>query len=1163
MNLKDDIASTSPTPTKSLESYFIVPPGFQKNTFFVGMQKKLQEIHQNLFDKRRCDGTVCVLIHGQPGVGKSHLAREYVHRYRGKFRGGIFWVPAKLREEIEQAFRIIYQKAVIGEMKEAGMSGTVDEGSWVESVKAWFEARHEWLMVFDGIVVDTDKDATALAGFIPDSRLSNIIYISHAKNIDSKQSLLRPHPIKVSVLRENDARRLLFEELHIAKPTEAEIKKATELVRKIGGLPLAINAISHRLADTNEPLTKFSIKSYSADPKMSGTYNPILNDLRQRGHIEAWNLIHILCFFGQHIPMEMVHLGLEALRTSVNIKTSEGDGKPDIDTTIGILRRYALIERNEPDDKESMSSSRDSLVDPEPIDMLKVHNVVQNFCCDSLHGRGSVSQWLGYAVGLFIDSYRKADTRIKQKPNPGRASDYRYYLVHGRRLRDHSLHYETRISSLEYMRNNLDLVLTEIEEEIRIREQSSSQECMSQAVQQVSIFDRTSSSSDSGPSMEDDIQTPPRDQYRPASFPQPGQNQYGFNVDQPSMDSPVSFRTKSPDADPRIVSNSPRLLLPPYPDDGYDSELELYHHSALEMQKIPSNSDTTRPAPLPRAQDVSKSLEDGWRPVQSSKKPKSARSNQHPHRDLGSFRSTLARPKLNRDAATGLVTRPIQERGEESGRRPRTPSDVLTALVDLQQRTTPPQSSGGAGRLFWQRRLPLLTPQQSTYADILSGQKSPLDLKSSTNIATTESSNSNKKSSPLDDAIQFTPPSPTPPSSRVDPYSQRRELSQSRGRGDRTTNIRQSSLLRSKFVLRSENMNPIYESNSQQQHQDHLPLGTNMNATNIPATSRPRSLGPHPNRSHVTYNLSNAARPRYSNENFHPNYYYSSPPPVQGSNQESLLTERHVTISTPINKCPFPIELSQTPRHIPSVYNSASQVSLSALRARMPPILSPHNFSSPVPPGYFSQPLSRQPSRQSHPSLPDTEPLGNYPSSLSPPPIHAFPSYFAQDRRHPPNTVISEPTDLPKRPSFIHIPSSPAQYLEDRAEALRGAGGWASHSQTASVDLSMSRSSSGPGFRIDGIPGDGLGLVSFDEPGLVQFGEHSPISVEDARRRTDDYKIYLLMMEDIARQRSRVEQKENRNDYGEERMAGERDEEERGRARTPYPDPRHASTIMR
>lgn len=1088
------------------------------------MERELQELDRHLFDKRRRDGTACVLIHGQPGVGKSHLVRQYVYRHRKKYTGGIFWIQAKLREEILMAFWAIYQGIVVRESVEARrLAWTRDEISWDETVKSWFESRHEWLIVFDGIVVDKDEDATALQGFIPDSENSSIIYISYAKNIESKQRLLRPYPIKVSALKVDDARKLLFKELHIKKPTEAEIKKATELAHQIGGLPLAINAISHRLADTNEPLTKFNIKSYSADPKMGGTYNKILNDLRERGYIEAWNLIHILGFFAQHIPMEMVNLGLKALRSpSVNVKTSEGDGKPDINITIGILRRYALIERNEPDDKESMSLTWDNLVGPEPIDMLKVHSVVQNFCCDSLHDRNALSQWLGAAVSLFAYSYRQADIRIKQKTEPGRISDYRYYLVHGRRLRDNSLHYESRACSLEKLRTELDEVLEKIEEEIRIREPTSSQESIIQGVHQISIFDRTSSSSESGPSIQDEVRTPNPERYRPAPPPLAGQNKYGFDADKPSLDSPASLRSLSFYASPRIATNSPRFLLPPYPDYGYESDLEHpYSQGALEMQKNPSDSTTARPPPpAPIGEMASHQDGDGWQIVPPSKKPKVVKPVRRLRRDLGSFRPTLASPALDRRTAAGSVARSAQETGEGSERRVRRTSDAFAALVEVQERTPPQSSSGaGGGKTFWQRRpsSPLSAPPpRTTYADVVAEESSQRGPKSrDTGIAGPATTTVNEALLPLDVNLKSSshtqPPSLSPP--RVTTKVQRDELSQSEVSGSKQRNTLHPSQSNVELVPRYENHEPVQQGNSQEQLQGpYLPLATNVGAINIPATLRPRSLGPHPNLHPKISRLSDSSPSRYTNVNFNPNYYhFSPPPPIEGSNQAPLSVEENVTISTSITKRQLPADYFQAPRHTPPFQTPTSQPSPNIFRARMPAEPSSYYYSSPsLPPGYSSQPLSPQPSHQSHPSLSETEPLRHQPYSLSPPQVNGFP-YFLPDReRHHPSSVLSDPTDLPKRPSFVHVPSSPIFNTEDNAETLRGAGGWALNSKSTPAELSMSRSSSGPGIRIDGYSGNGLGIVSFDAAGLMQFGEHVPISIEEARRRTYDYERRLV-----------------------------------------------------
>ena len=64
--MTDDATNTPPTTSKPTEPYFIVPPGFRPNTFFVGLEREYAELDKTLFGKRRHDGSACVLLWGQP-----------------------------------------------------------------------------------------------------------------------------------------------------------------------------------------------------------------------------------------------------------------------------------------------------------------------------------------------------------------------------------------------------------------------------------------------------------------------------------------------------------------------------------------------------------------------------------------------------------------------------------------------------------------------------------------------------------------------------------------------------------------------------------------------------------------------------------------------------------------------------------------------------------------------------------------------------------------------------------------------------------------------------------------------------------------------------------------------------------------------------------------
>ena len=1003
------------------------------------MAKEYQELDQRLFDKRRRDGTACVLLHGQAGSGKSHLARQYVNKNRNKFGGGVFWITAKSKEERYHSFWNLKQKVVCRDEPELcdGMNGN----DFVPVVKAWFERRQDWLMVFDGVTVEKDEDTTDVAKFVPDSRNSSIIYISRAQNLESKQRLLRPYPIKVGPLKEDDAKKLLFKELHIKRPTEAEKRKASELVRNIGGLPLAINAISHRLADTHEPLTKYKL-SYSADPAIEGTYNKILDDLKNLGHGEAWNLIHILCWFGHEIPVEMVHLGLRILRANVEVRASETGGRPDINTTFGELMRHALIERNDSDDNDSMSSSQNSLVNPDPIDMLNIHSVVQNFCCDSLNTKGMLPQWLEYAVKLFSFSYRQADVKIKQRPDTARVSDYRYYKVHGQRLWDHSLHYESSTQDLGFIREILKPTLSSIDDEIQQHEPSSSQESLKNGIFQISIFDRTSSSSDSGPG-------PITPDHRPTPPPLDNETLFGFPKGR-TADSPGAT---SAGRRPMIVDLSPRL--PTY-DTGYESEQEG-QPTARPMQHDLSGSTarTSSPSPAPPTPEV---LDGGWQVVSSARKPRKPRGRL----DLGSFRPTKVRPHVDMDRrnVSGSVTR-----SDPDGRHVRQTSPAFKSLKNVQSRSPPP-SRGGIASIFQRGPLgrnpapPDIPPvTQTTWAGVAAGRPGqPLQQENNS-------------------------PNSGIPSRSAAPLIMERGRSRESLRSRRNNAQSSSSPLASEIVPRRRSaadagdedvrMGPAYPAHANE---------------NSPASFQYTT--PYPGSSSSVAQLPQGR----AIEGNMP--YYSTAP--LGPNSAPLPVEESITVTTKRPLPPYLCEQPPSPFFPPpgSDYSSQAQSRTSPHQAHQQMYNAPYPppVMPAIPKGYYSQPMSRNHSNQSRDSAAETDPI-RYPSDFSP---RILPFDPVRERHSDGRPLRKSPkTDFAQPVYSAH--SSPGVQPYD----LFHTGGWAypssPHSNPDPHDTAMSRSSSGPGIAISEAPG---GIVRFEDAGSVQFGEHQPIILEDARRRT-------------------------------------------------------------
>ncbi|KAL8724476.1 MAG: hypothetical protein Q9166_007928 [cf. Caloplaca sp. 2 TL-2023] len=998
------------------------------------MHRELQDLDRRLFDKRRHDGTACALLHGQPGIGKSHLARQYVNKNRKKFSGGIFWIVSHLKEERDQAYEAIFQKAVARESPDASTKLNENGRSFIESVKAWFESRQEWLIVFDGVTVETDADVTELARFVPDSRNSSLIYVSRQSNLASKQRLLRPHTIRVPLLKVDDARKLLFKELQIKKPSEDEVENATKLVKQVDCLPLAINAVSHRIGDTHEPLVRYSVKSFSANPKLEGTYNQILDDLQRLEHMEAWSLINILAFFGQHVPVELLHLGVPALQ-DVPVRSTEGDGKPELNITFAILMRYALLERNEPESETS--SSRDSPVEPEPID---IHSVVQSFCRDSLDARNMLPDWLQHATQLLEHSYHAADFKIKQKEQVARVSDYRYYLtynakarqVHCRRLYEHALHYESRKQSLAPIRAVLEPLLETIETEVRMLEPGSSQESVNR-ICQVSIFDRTTSSSDSVPSVPsvNEARTP---SHRPSPLPLAHETLWGMDVRKPSLESPASIGSAR---GPRILGNSPYQGF--YDDFGYESDRETPRFASPPMRK---NMSERTERPQTATMEENHREDEGWQVVPPNRRGRKHRVG----RDLGSFRPTPARAtiraEVDRRSATGTVARSSERRQDSS--------EARKALSEVHSRSPTPPRRNLSNNLtsFWQRRpLSSTTNSQRTWANVAAGQEQH-------------------------PRVQSLPPTPVP--SIIPPAGSPTRPSTRQGNPF-------SSPLTAEYRPEAPSNGASLENSA------HFSTGSGYSPRTHPTPAYYPSPAPG--------SSTTLPHPRYiGNDTLY------NPPPVVGPNPSALPYANIDDSSSISSKRRLPSDF-----HNDTVYPATTSTPPPQANSQSPPYPMQPNCSY-LPAGYYSQPMSRDTSHQSHISAAETEPL-HYP-----PPHHHHSTSFSIE---PPSSRERHPSSRPLRKSprsdiAIPVSSNNTSPHDMMSRSLPGLGGWAYDS-----GHSMSRSSSGPGVAIDDPSGYGLGIVPFD--GYLRFGEHEAVNVEEARMRAWEWEGRLSRSRDPGR----------------------------------------------
>ncbi|KAK8088309.1 hypothetical protein PG997_003270, partial [Apiospora hydei] len=499
--------STSDT-APSRDPLFVKPSSFKPNTLFKGREKEMKRLHKMLMDKeRRSRGTSSVLIQSLPGGGKSHLARQYVFEHKDEYPGGVFWIRCKSLQELEYGYWDIARSVASQRIKH--LDEVADTKKMVRTVHRWLSSNEDWLLVLDGVHFDYEN----LEDFIPFTKGTSIIYTSTEKTTPEDYQFDNPQVIALESLSAREAQELLLEEMGKSKPWNSDdLSRAHELVQLMERLPLMIHVAALHLKATREPLSKY-LRSYRSRPKAGNlpAYRAVKEQLQHRGNVAALNLMSLIAFFGQHVPVEMLALGIRALDKRTPMKTYDPQTRrSSLNSTLKVLIAFALIERNEDDQVSSNSghSSRSVDMNQDSLDILRIHSIVQAFFIDTLADEKQASFWLERAVRVFCRAFDESDRRIRDDSTTGLPEDYRRFLIHGKKLSSSIDRFERKYPELAVPREELELRLEGIQ--IRVdrltKRKRSNDEEGSGELPLVSVFERTSSSSEA-----DSVSTPPSD----------------------------------------------------------------------------------------------------------------------------------------------------------------------------------------------------------------------------------------------------------------------------------------------------------------------------------------------------------------------------------------------------------------------------------------------------------------------------------------------------------------------------------------------------------------------------------------------------------------------------------------------------------------------------
>lgn len=254
---------------------FLVP--FPRNPDFVGRTSELEELHRQLVQDGSPVGIRPTGVVGLGGIGKTQLAVEYAHTYRGEYSGGVFWINAS--GPLVQAFSDLAALLGLGDPAQ----GQGQEQA-VFAVWQYLAARPDALLIFDNALDPSELCRPVIAGLVPANLNCRILFTTRRRDFPRE---LRP--FELAVLPEGAALKLLLRARpEVLRENHPDWGTSRIVCASLGRLPLALElAAAYLEAFPEIPLDGYLLR-LRTEGKLRTVDDPDLADtgLRTR-HGEA------------------------------------------------------------------------------------------------------------------------------------------------------------------------------------------------------------------------------------------------------------------------------------------------------------------------------------------------------------------------------------------------------------------------------------------------------------------------------------------------------------------------------------------------------------------------------------------------------------------------------------------------------------------------------------------------------------------------------------------------------------------------------------------------------------------------------------------------------------------------------------------------------------
>jgi len=317
---------------------------YRRNLFFTDRDDTLETLHHS-FTSGRSPQTRMQALYGPGGIGKTHIAIEYVYRYQQEYQTTL-WLNATPPE--------LLSANILSLADQLGISAqdSVDEQQRIDAIKHWLQYHDRWLLVIDNL-----ENFPLLDQLLPLNSSGHVLLITQSQTTGLFTSRLAVDQMSIEdgallLLR---CANIIPEQGLLDLASEEDRLQAIKIAQEFRGYPLALDQAGAYIEETQRPLSSYlalyqerqalflgkrgRVASDHPDP-VTTTLTLTFQKIAQLNP-NALALLHFFAFLHPAaLPDELIMHGASSLYRPLHTIASDSLA---LDAAIATLRKFSLV----------------------------------------------------------------------------------------------------------------------------------------------------------------------------------------------------------------------------------------------------------------------------------------------------------------------------------------------------------------------------------------------------------------------------------------------------------------------------------------------------------------------------------------------------------------------------------------------------------------------------------------------------------------------------------------------------------------------------------------------------------------------------------------------------------------------------------------------------